>query len=55
MKTIEKQESKSEPLEGVEGIAVCGANFTTAVTDKSQYIREIHYRMGDRLYIENAD
>lgn len=55
MKTIEKQESKSELLEGVEGIAVCGSNFTTPVTDRSQFIREIHYRIGDRLYIENAD
>ena len=55
MKTIEKQESKSELLEGVEGIAVCGSNFTIAVTDRSQFIREIHYRIGDRLYIENAD
>ena len=55
MKTIEKQETKSELLEGVKGIAVCGSNFTTAVKDRSQFIREIHYRIGDRLYIENAD
>ena len=39
MKTIEKQESKSELLEGVEGIVVCGSNFTAAVIDRSQFIR----------------
>jgi len=55
MKAIEKQESKSKLVEGAEGIAVCGSNFTTAVTDRSQFIREIHYRIGDRSYIENAD
>jgi hypothetical protein len=55
MKTIKKQESKSEIVEGVEGIAVCGSNFATPVTNRTQFIREIHYRIGDRLYIENAD
>jgi hypothetical protein len=35
MKNIEKKESKSELLEGVEGIAVCGSNFTTAETDRN--------------------
>jgi hypothetical protein len=55
MKTIEKQESKSELVRIMEGIVVCGSNFTTPVTDRSQFIREVHYRIGDRLYIENAD
>jgi hypothetical protein len=55
MKTIEKQESKSELVEGVDGIAVCGSNFATPVTNRTQFIREVHYRIGDRLYIENAD
>ena len=55
MKTIEKQESKSELVKGVDGIAVCGSNFATPVTNRTQFIREVHYRIGDRLYIENAD
>jgi len=38
-----------------EGIAVCGANLSTPVQDKSAYIDEIHYQIGNRLYIENAD
>jgi hypothetical protein len=55
MKTIEKQESKSELVRIMEGIAVCGSNFATPVTNRTQFIREVHYRIGDRLYIENAD
>ena len=55
MKTIEKQESKSELVEGVDGIPICSSNLRTPVTNRTQFIREIHYRIGDRLYIENAD
>jgi len=38
-----------------EGIAVCGTNLSTPVIDISAYIDEIHYKIGNRLYIENAD
>jgi len=55
MKTIEKQESKSELVEGVDGIPICSSNLRTPVTNRTQFIREVHYRIGDRLYIENAD
>ena len=55
MKTIEKQEAKSELVEEIEGIPICGSNLSSIVTKRSQYISEIHYRIGDRLYIENAD
>ena len=37
------------------GVPICGGNFATPVTDTTAYINEIHYRIGERLYIENAD
>jgi hypothetical protein len=41
--------------EECEGIPVCGANLSSPVIDQANYIKEIHYRIGDRHYIENAD
>jgi hypothetical protein len=41
--------------EECEGLPVCGANLSTPVIDQANYIQEIHYRVGSRLYIENAD
>ena len=41
--------------EMLEGIHVCAANLSTPVVDTSVYINEIHYKVGNRLYIENAD
>lgn len=38
-----------------DGVPVCGGNLSTPVTDTVRYIDEVHYRIGDRLYIENAD
>jgi hypothetical protein len=55
MKTLTNQESKSELVEPIEGVPICGSNLSTAITNRSDFIREIHYRIGDRLYIENAD
>jgi hypothetical protein len=49
MSTILKQDEQPE------GVPVCGGNMSTPVTDTTQYIDEIHYRIGERLYIENAD
>jgi hypothetical protein len=37
------------------GIPVCGANLSSPVVDQASYIEENHYRIGNRLYIENAD
>jgi len=48
----EEQEQKS-PLE--PGIPVCGANLSSPVVDQANYISEIHYRIGNKVYIENAD
>jgi hypothetical protein len=47
---------EDEELEDEEpGIPVCGGNLSTPVVDTSSYIGEIHYQIGNRLYIENAD
>ena len=38
-----------------EGIPVCDASVSTPVVDTARYIDEIHYKIGDRTYVENAD
>jgi hypothetical protein len=50
---IGKEEEEELHTEG--GIPVCGANLTSPVVDTAYYIEEIHYKIGNRLYIENAD
>lgn len=37
------------------GIPICGGNLSTPVINKSDYVKEIHYQIGNRLYIENVD
>ncbi|MFL6474761.1 MAG: hypothetical protein ACJ701_07115, partial [Nitrososphaera sp.] len=49
----EEEAHKQSQLE--EGIPVCGANLSSPVVDQANYIDEIHYRIGNRVYIENAD
>ena len=51
---IQKVEENEEE-EDVMGVPVCGANLTSPVFDTINYIREVHYKIGTRLYIENAD
>ncbi len=46
---VEEQKEKDE------GVPVCGANLSSPVLDKAYYIDQIHYRIGNRMYIENAD
>ena len=48
-----QEEQQQSQLES--GIPVCGANLSTPILDQSHYINEIHYRIGNKLYIENAD
>jgi hypothetical protein len=48
----EEQEQQSQ-LE--QGIPVCGANLSSPVVDQAYYIDEIHYKIGNKVYIENAD
>ena len=47
------QELENE--EDVMGVPVCGANLSSPVFDRTNFIREVHYMIGTRLYIENAD
>ena len=55
LSVIENEEEEQElRTEGV-GIPVCGANLSSPVVDTAHYIDEIHYKIGNRLYIENAD
>jgi hypothetical protein len=39
----------------VEGVPVCGANLVSPVTDTAYFIEQVHYKIGTRLYTENAD
>jgi hypothetical protein len=48
-----KREEQKEEEE--QGIPVCGANLSSPVVDQANYIDEIHYKIGNKLYIENAD
>lgn len=41
--------------EECDGLPVCGANLSSPVIDQAGFIEQIHYRVGNRLYIENAD
>jgi hypothetical protein len=50
---LEEQQEQQSQLE--QGIPVCGANLSSPVIDQAYYIEEVHYRIGNRLYIENAD
>ena len=52
---VQQVEENEEEEEDVMGVPVCGANLTSPVFDTINYIREVHYKMGTRLYIENAD
>ena len=37
------------------GVPVCGANLSSPVYDRANFIEEVHYKIGTKLYIENAD
>ena len=50
---VEEQQEQQSQLE--QGIPVCGANLSSPVIDQAYYIEEVHCRIGNRLYIENAD
>jgi hypothetical protein len=52
---LEREEQEEEQSQLEPGIPVCGANLSTPVIDQAYYIDEIHYRIGNRVYIENAD
>jgi hypothetical protein len=55
MDSLIQQAQENEDNDVVEGVPVCAANLVSPVTDTINYIGEVHYRIGTRLYIENAD
>ena len=52
---LEGKEQGEQELQLEQGIPVCAANLSSPVVDQASYIEENHYRIGNRLYIENAD
>ena len=52
---LEGEEGEEQELQLEQGIPVCAANLSSPVIDQASYIEENHYRIGNRLYIENAD
>ncbi|HZB73799.1 MAG TPA: hypothetical protein VE378_03560 [Nitrososphaeraceae archaeon] len=50
---VQQKEDEKEDL--ISSIPVCAANLSTPVVDRAYYINEIQYRIGGRIYIENAD
>jgi hypothetical protein len=48
-------ETELEPELDIEGVPVCDANLVSPVTDTAYFIEQVHYKIGTRLYIENAD
>jgi len=44
-----------QEIEEIEGVPVCDANLSSPVVDTAYYIDEIHYKIGNRMYVENAD
>jgi hypothetical protein len=45
----------AELVDQISRLGVAGSNLSSPVVDRSAYINEIHYKVGNRLYIENAD
>ena len=43
------QELENE--KGQSGVPVCGANLSSPVYDRTNFIGEVHYKIGTRLYI----
>jgi hypothetical protein len=52
---IQQIEENGEEDMVVEGVPVCAANLVSPVTDTAYFIEQVHYKIGTRLYIENAD
>jgi hypothetical protein len=52
---IQQVEENGEEDIVVEGVPVCSANLVSPVTDTAYFIEQVHYKIGTKLYIENAD
>lgn len=51
---MESQTVLIEVEEVEEGVPVCGANYSSPVVEQDRFIEEIHYKIGNRKYVENA-
>lgn len=51
----EQEETNTNGLNNGEGVPVCGANMSSPVVDLAYYIDEIRYKIGGKVYVENAD
>jgi hypothetical protein len=52
---IHQVEENGEEEIVVEGVPVCSVNLVSPVTIITYFIEQVHYKIGIRLYIENAD
>jgi hypothetical protein len=52
MSIILTEEQQEELSEGIPG---CDTSLSTPVVDTARYVDEIHYKIGDRTYVENAE
>ncbi len=52
---IQQVEENGEEDIVVEWVPICSANLVSPVTDTAYSIEQVHYKIGTRLYIENAD
>jgi len=50
-----RQETIQEHEETFGNIEVCGGNFVSSVVDKTNYLDEVRYTIGQIMYTENAD
>jgi hypothetical protein len=55
MNNLIQREEELVDEQTIEGVPICAANLSTPVVGTEDYINEIHYKIGNRLYIENAD
>ena len=53
--TASSNQKEEYEEELISGIPICGSNFSTPVVNQAYHTDEIHYRIGNRMYIENAD
>jgi hypothetical protein len=52
---VERGKEEQEAIKVEGGVPICSANLSSPVVDTAAYIKEIHYKIGNQLYIENAD
>jgi len=51
---IQREIHRAKEEEPIEGLHI-GANRSSPVKDTAHYLGKIHYKIGNKLYIENSD